>query len=682
MGSTAFLIYTLLSITIVTDGALLLFVYGGKQRGLLRSLFLMHLAGVLGWAISILLLLRLESAIATQAAFATALVLAVGKHYFVLAFPENRLPKGVLTYLPLIPALGALVLSAIPGALFGAINVIEGYYIQIENGPFALYYLLTVSFFLLYPIVSLFRKYRDPRYVGVVKEQLRYLLIGISIFFLIGLATNSILPVFFDIYFFNGIGPSFALVLAGFIVYTISRHRFLELRIILQRGLVYSVTLSGIVAFYLSTLHVLGFFIQEAAGTALVLGGGITTIAGIFTVPHIDRYLRRATDKYFFKDTYDYADALLTLSEVTNVHIILEDLIRKAEESLVHIFKTEYAHIAVADEDGAPPSIFEAEDRTTLSIPITLGRSVLGTLELGEKRSGDLYTAVDKALLKTFSSQIAVALEKARLYKMVEDYSRELEERVLTRTSEVIELQEERSRIFLDISHKLQSPLTVMKSELESLKRRESNQKEIAVLNKTIDELSLFLYDLLHLARLDDTPEYAKKERLNLSELLLELSEYYDVLALDRGITLTSIIEPNIAIVGDREKISELVTNLMSNAIKYMGTREAVREVRIMLKQEDDEILLEVTDTGIGIGEKDLPRIFDRFYRSGSALASQIPGTGLGLAIAHKIVEIHGGTIAVESTIGVGTTIQVRFSAESNAETNFFLPALPLSSSV
>jgi signal transduction histidine kinase len=664
MELTSIAVKSILAFTVIIDALLILFIYTGKQKGILKALLLVHLLGIIGWAASILVVLQFEDILVARLSFVFALIFAIAKYYFVLVFPENRLPIRFWYYIPLIPASAALVLSCVPGMVFKTVEVIDGYYIGIDTGPFSAWYSIIVSFFLIYPIYALARKYFKGSYEIHVKEQLKYLCIGTALFFIISLATNSILPVFFNIYLFNGLGPAFSLILTSFIIFIISRHHFLGLKIIIQRGFIYSVLFFSIVSFYLAIINLTGILLGQITQTTIIFHAGLTTLLGIFTVPYIDRYLRRKTDRFFFKDTYNYADALYGLSEKINQSVLIEDIKDLTEKTLQSIMKTSIVTTSFVSRHQTSEvleAIANHPNKTTLLVPIVFNETIIGTIFLGEKKSGDDYTHEDVVLIKTFSHQIALAFEKARLFKEVQEHSRELEQRVADRTHQIQKLQEQQTQMMLDISHKLQNPLTIVKTELELLRKQMPWKKEFAFFEKTIDDISLFIYDLLHLARFE-AEEHHPKEQHDLSEHLLELLEYFETIAAQSSITLEAKIAPDVHFVYSKKEMTELLTNLVSNAIKYMGeTNGRERRITVTLTEDSGTITLAVTDTGVGIDEKELPHIFERFYRAGAASATTIKGTGLGLAISKKIVEVHNGTISAQSAKGSGTTFTVVF---------------------
>jgi signal transduction histidine kinase len=210
--------------------------------------------------------------------------------------------------------------------------------------------------------------------------------------------------------------------------------------------------------------------------------------------------------------------------------------------------------------------------------------------------------------------------------------------------------------MMLEISHGLQTPLAIIKGRLEDLKLKHPNQEEFNIFEKSLDRISHLIYDMLNLARLKAIDDSFKKEKLNLSNLLLDQIEYFEVSLKDKNIEIDYEISPGIYIMGRKEKLEELFSNLVSNAAKYM---EKVSEKNIMIKaiQENGEVLLSVIDTGPGIESESLAHMFEKFYRA----KNNMPGTGLGLAICKKIVEKHGGKIWLKSKLGKGSEFHLSF---------------------
>lgn len=207
-----------------------------------------------------------------------------------------------------------------------------------------------------------------------------------------------------------------------------------------------------------------------------------------------------------------------------------------------------------------------------------------------------------------------------------------------------------------DASHELRTPLTAMQAILSVVREGERPAAEYhQALDDLADETNRMrglVEDLLSLARGEEGLAL-HPEPLDLSALLSDVADSLRPLAQAKGLALTTQLPSRLPFTGDMDTLIRLFVNLLDNSIKY--TKEG--GIVVGTKVETEHVLVEISDTGIGIPQEHLARIFERFYRVESARSSA--GTGLGLAIAHQIVLAHGGNISVESTFGVGTTFTV-----------------------
>jgi signal transduction histidine kinase len=552
-----------------------------------------------------------------------------------------------------LPSFNRLVLYVLPSVIFTIFSFSEyaivdtlyppGEPAQIIPGIQYSFYPLFLFGGLTYALVRLVLLFK--RTTGVRRLQTLYIGIGFLAIIIGGVTFGVILPLLGELRFFN-VAPQFSLVLVVATAYAIHKHNLFDIRKAVQRSFIYSLLFFFIISFYLSIITLTGFFIQQITPTAILVNAAITTILGIFTVPHIDKYLRKKTDRFFFKDSYDYADALYELSEKIHASVFLKDIQMLTESTLTKILKADMVAVRFVSRNN--PEGKKAHDApAALTIPIEYDGAIIGNIFLGEKRSGEGYTSEDIVLIKTFSHQIATTFEKARLYREVQEYSKELEKRVEERTKEIQQLQEAQKQMMLDISHKLQNPLTVVKSQLAFLEKKGAHD-ELTMFEHTIDEISAFIYDLLHLAQLETLPqEEASKTPLDLSTHTHELAEYFGVMAHERSIHLDTDIEGKIILHANKSQITELLNNLVSNAVKYCDPEKKDKWIRISLHKNNQTITLIVADNGLGIPGGDIQHVFDRFYRT--QRTNSIKGTGLGLAISKRIVELHGGTITVAS---------------------------------
>ena len=228
-------------------------------------------------------------------------------------------------------------------------------------------------------------------------------------------------------------------------------------------------------------------------------------------------------------------------------------------------------------------------------------------------------------------------------------------------------------RFTADASHELKTPLTVLRSGIERAITHPAAQPAVMeVLEETLVEanrMTEIVGSLLTLARVDEGRAPLHLEQIDLRDLLGEIAETANILGEQSSVDV-SVAMPDHALhlPLDRERIRQLLLNLLTNAIKYTprGGRVSIDCVR-----EADRVVVEVADTGIGIAAGDLPHVFDRFWRADAARSrtGQRPGTGLGLAICEWIAEAHGGSIAVTSRRGEGTTFTVTLPARAAEET-------------
>lgn len=209
-----------------------------------------------------------------------------------------------------------------------------------------------------------------------------------------------------------------------------------------------------------------------------------------------------------------------------------------------------------------------------------------------------------------------------------------------------------------DVAHELKTPLATLKSSLEvTLSKDRDNKEYREVLEDALletDHISQTLKNILDLAWFETPNKQDNKKRFNLSEMIDDLYEIAQKLALKKNIKVDLSTTNKIYISGFKDKFARSLMNIIENAIKYTPTGG---RVEIILEKTPTKILITVTDNGQGIHEEDIPHIFTRFYRGSKT--DKILGSGLGLAIAKSIIELHDGEIKVISKKGKGSSFIV-----------------------
>ena len=321
-----------------------------------------------------------------------------------------------------------------------------------------------------------------------------------------------------------------------------------------------------------------------------------------------------------------------------------------------------------------------------LTVPVYDDSRLIGHIQVGrlldnfEIFNRVLSRALLISLIAALASLVVLYLLSASLFRPLEDIAKvarqitradDLSRRVpySSRTDEIGELARafnqtlerldrlfrSQQRFLADVSHELRTPLTSVRGNLDLMSRfGRYDEESMAVIQDEMDRMSRLLGDLLLLARADTGGLPIRHEPVELDTVLFEV--YRQVSRIEKPVSVELTEVDQVMILGDEDRLKQLLLNLVDNGIKYT---QPGGSVRISLAKENNWALMTVSDTGIGIPPEDLPHIFDRFYRVDKARSRAQGGSGLGLAIARWIVQAHGGGIHVDSTPGQGTTFRI-----------------------
>lgn len=235
----------------------------------------------------------------------------------------------------------------------------------------------------------------------------------------------------------------------------------------------------------------------------------------------------------------------------------------------------------------------------------------------------------------------------------------QLADTINSMSAELHRIEVNRRKFIGDVSHELKTPLASIKALVEALiidqKPMEQQNEFLGDVITEVDRLSVLISRLLTLTRLEE--ETLKKEYICISDIVEDTVRVMTPLAKSQNVYIRNRAHMDVRIMCDSHLVKELLVNLLDNSIKYRDKAKPEGKIELKDYRSYNTYRLEITDNGIGIREKDLPRIFEGFFRSEPSRSKEIGGYGMGLAIVKRIVELHGWDISVKSQPGIETTV-------------------------
>lgn len=219
------------------------------------------------------------------------------------------------------------------------------------------------------------------------------------------------------------------------------------------------------------------------------------------------------------------------------------------------------------------------------------------------------------------------------------------------RTRETVDTGYDPSSVISDISHSIQTPLTVACVECDLLSKELGERKSIVSIRNSLMRISLCIERMMQVVRLEGGTMYSCAV-FDFSQLVREEAEYVATMGAQNDVNVTWDVSQGLYIEGDKKCIREAILNVLHNAIKYRRT-DVASAVHVTLKEKGKMCQFVCTDNGRGIVSEHIPYIFDKLYR----VSSEIPGYGLGLAFVKAVAHLHQGTVHATSTLGEGTAI-------------------------
>lgn len=589
----------------------------------------------------------------------------------------------------------------------GAANVVSGSLMNV-------YYSVIVGI-LLISFYTLFKKYLNAAKID--KTKIQFFLIGLFIFVCISITFNALLPVVFGIEDYTYIGDYSIVFFFGFTAYAIVKHRLMDIKMVVARSVAYTlllVTLAGGYALAIFGVQSLVFHNNDYSNVQIAVQVVLAIIMA-FTFQPLRRFLTKSTDRIFFKNEYNFEDLLKELTTNANATLILIELLYKTLDILIKNMKVTRGIFILLDDHGdvftsqslqySTTPKFTNEDIVKLSKHESVvfdeleeGSSLkkllrrfdaslvlslrsdegkpTGVLILGEKESGDMYSAKDIDLFGILMPELSTAIHRAREHEKVQQFNVTLQAEVARKTKELQvandhlqELDKAKDEFISMASHQLRTPLTAIKGYLSMLLEGDAGEIKMAqydFVNEAFNAASRMvglINDLLNVSRMETGRFFLEPVKVDMEiltrEEIKQIQNHADEKKLFVKLEIKNKKLPKIT--ADETKIRQVVMNFVDNAIYY--TQKG--GVTVSLDADKKNFIFKVTDTGIGVPEAQKRNLFEKFYRADNARRTRPDGTGLGIYLAKRVIEDHGGTITFDSVEGKGSTFGFLFPLKS-----------------
>lgn len=482
------------------------------------------------------------------------------------------------------------------------------------------------------------------------------------------------------------------------------KHHVFDIEVIIRRSIAYALLSGVVVAFYFAIVFIATLAFRGIVGESEHLVSLLAAFGIAILFNPVRHRIQDLVDRTFYRVHYDFKEAVRSLNAEIKESISLSQLAEVVIRRLNDLIPVERIALIVVSEPGHRmkvvahqgfdlaakhiPSLRVNQITTdmkrpvarpekvepgvlidtgmvdvferwgiSLAFPLTLlPGQIVGVIVLGDKRSGARYSASDVDLLVTIASQVALAVERLQLQEQL--IVGEMEKRRLE------ELNALKSEFVSSVSHELRTPLTSIQMFAETLRTRNvKSQKKrdeyLRIIQGESERLTRLINNILDFAKIEKGVKQYTLAPTNIKDILLEVLKSMEYQFEKMKFRVNARIPKRVPLIhADRDAVAEAVINLLSNAMKYSEKR---RMIDIRLRRSGERLAIEVKDRGIGIPERELPNIFEKFYRVREGVASHAAGAGLGLGLVKHIMDAHRGEVRVQSAVGKGSTFTLLF---------------------
>ncbi|TSC56781.1 MAG: Sensor protein [Parcubacteria group bacterium Gr01-1014_18] len=707
MGGVIALRLGILSVVIVLNFFVSIFVYRKNRQSATNIIFVILTALISAWLVVLFLAdypeLNLFWARMTNFV-ATAMSLAFLLLVHTLPDFQLRMRKRSLFFLLSVTLI--VMIATVSPYTFTGIDIVDGVR-QVKVGPGMILFSLFNPLCNIAAIYLLFEKYR--RASGIEKQQLRFILLGIFVMFAMIIATILIPVLFFQQHFYVAFAPLYALCFIFGTAYSIVKYRFLDIRLVIRKSVAYALSLSV-------TLGVCGLIMNAMiyASPYQSWFGYFILVLGIVLFNPIHKKILVISNRYFFQSFYDYRKALLETGQKILSLITLEDISREifvpllrnlqlefcgiylsykkpffhalSESGEFEVPKKELASLAhllslyskgriiLAQEFYSRKFHLSAEfkqkmvsNKIEVILPLISGKNFLGFLFLGSKISREPFTLEDIQLLELINTQLSPAIANASHFRELKIVNVHLEEKVAEQVQKIRDLYDVKAEFLSISSHQLRTPLTVIIGMLDMIRegavRGKKRDDFLSKVMASAVRLNRVVNDIMDSHELDRGAKHYKKGLVDLRDMIKNVYDAFLPKAQEKNVELKLDFVSSNSLIWADPKIRDVFVNLIDNALCY--TPKGAVTVKLY-NSDAHHVGVDVVDSGVGMSKDTIASLFQKFSRGKNIRQIRPNGSGLGLFIVRKILENnHGSVEATSMGEGTGSTFSVRLPIAS-----------------
>lgn len=606
----------------------------------------------------------------------------------------------------LLLAVSLLMLDALSPYLFTKTQIIDKT-IQATAGPGMVPFVLFALAFCVLALWTLFRKLRKS--VGYIKEQYRFIFLGILIMLGLLFATVLVPVAIFKNSLFVPLVPLYTIIFLGSTTYAIVAQKLFDIRAAVAKSVGYLLIIGS-----MSFVYAIGLF---GVINVLFKGASHETLRQVLSIllltplavsfQYIKRFFDRVTNRLFYRESYDFQEVLDRTGNIVVANIELNNILNSTRSVLSEALKSSFIEFVLMREGKAyfetrhhlEPYLKNLEQQITeqrrelivtdemheqnrlreplreaqvaLSLRLRTQKQIVGYVLIGEKRNGEGYAYIDRRLLSIVANELAIAIQNALRFEEIQNFNLTLQGKVdeathkLRKANERLKALDETKDDFISMaSHQLRTPLTSVKGFVSLVldgdaggitkTQRKLLGQAFSGAQRMVDLIS----DLLNVSRLKTGKFIIEPVATDLSKTVDEEMGRLQEIAASRNLTLTYKKPEHFpTLMVDELKTRQVIMNFIDNAIWYTP---AGGHVTVNLVDQADAVELMVVDDGIGVPEAEKKHLFTKFYRAPNAQKARPDGTGIGLYLAKEVVSAQGGELIFKSQEGKGSTFGFR----------------------